>query len=479
MEFDEKVFATALARGLKEAFAEGKKGPTGTPTSYWPHGPGGFFGVCGLEEGVISARITPRGLSRVLPVVPTVDTAPLFPYITGITESGTEPSGPCDQCISGTTQSCIQTAQFGRICRESKELDLNRTIERLNRGEFDLRLVNDLLGMSEPFLPSGLSNAQILQLATQLALLEVGALLQQQAVPMVWQGNPANNVGTGYMEFPGLDILIATGKVDALTNTACAALDPEVKEFACDEVCGDGRDIVTYMSMMEANLYHRADRMGLAPVDWVVAMRPELWYVLSECWPCSYFTYRCQSSATGNVVPNLEASRMTEIRDQMRAGMFIIINGRRYQVVTDDGIYEQSSGIGDCTLNPGQYASDIYFIPLTVTGQGGRMQATYLQHKDYRATAREVAAIPSPGVKEFWVTDEGRFHWTFDKQSWCYVIKGKIEPRIILRTPMLSGRIQDVMYEPLQHFRSPFEDSDYFVKGGVPERSAPSYYHEW
>lgn len=474
IKFDEKVFASALAKAL----AEGQKGPVGTPTTNWPHGAGGFFGVAGLEEGVITARMTPRGISRVLPVVPTVDTAPLFPYITGITESGSEPSGPCDQCIAGTTQSCIQTAQFGRVCRESKELDLNRTIERLNRGEFDLRLVNDLLGLSDPLLPSNLSNAQVLQLATALAMLEVGALLQQAVVPLVWVGNPANNVGTGYMEPPGLDILIATGKVDALTNTACAALDPDVKDFAYDEVCGDGRDIVEYMSMMEAVLYHRADRMGLRPVDWVVAMRPELWYVLSECWPCSYFTYRCQSSATGNVVPNLDSARMTELRDAMRDGMYIMINGRRYQVVTDDGIFE-GNNINDANLLAGEYASDIYFIPLSVTGAGGRMQATYLQHKDYRATRREVAAIPGQGVQEFWVTDEGRFHWTFDKQSWCYVIKGKIEPRVILRVPQLSGRITDVKYVPLQHFRSPFQDDDYFVKGGVPERSAPEYYSEW
>jgi hypothetical protein len=478
LQFDEKLFASALAEGLRQGL--GQKGPVGTMTTNWPHGAGGFFGVCGLEEGVISARLTPRGISRVLPIVPTVDTAPVFPYITGIEESGSEPDAPCDQCISGVTESCMQTAQFGRICRESKELDPNRAIERLNRGEFDLRLVNDLLGMAEPFLPSGLSNPQILQLATQLALLEVGALLQQKLSPMIWQGNPANSVGTGYMEFPGFDMLIATGKQDALTGTLCPALDPDIKDFACDPVCGNARDIVEYMSMMDAYLEHNADRMGLNPVDSVWVMRPELWYVLSECWPCSYFTYRCATRETAKIdpVPGLDAASMTNIRDQMRRGMFIMVNGREMPVVTDDGIFEQSSGIGSCNLLPGQFASDIYRIPLTVTGSGGRMMATYLQHKDYRATVREVAGVGNLS-QSFWVTDEGRFHWTVDKISWCFVVKGKIEPRVILRVPQLSGRIQNVMYEPLQHFRTPFQDSDYFVKGGVPERSAPEYYSEW
>lgn len=472
INFDTKVFSDALAKAL----AEGMKGPVGTPTTNWPHGPGGIFGVSGLEDEVISARMTPRGISRVLQAIPTVDTMPLFPYITGIQESGSEPDAPCDQCISGETESCIQTAQFGRVCRETKELDLNRTIERINRGEFDLRLVNDLLGIPDVFLPSQLSDPQILQFATALAMLEVGALLQQRLVPMVWQGNPANNIGTGYMEFPGLDMLIATGKIDALTGTTCPALDPDIKDFGCDSVCGTGRDIVEYLSMLEANLYHRADRMGLNPVTWIVAMRPELWYVLSECWPCSYFTYRCgvRDTAKIDAVPQVDAARMTEIRDQMRAGNFIMINGRQYPVITDDGIYEQSSGIGSCPLNPGQYASDIYMVPITYLG--GR-SATYLQHKDYRATVRE--ATQANLQQSFWVTDGGRFHWTVDKISWCYVIKGKMEPRIILRLPQLAGRIQDVMYEPLQHFRSSDQDSAYFVKGGEHERSAPTYYSEW
>jgi hypothetical protein len=154
-----------------------------------------------------------------------------------------------------------------------------------------------------------------------------------------------------------------------------------------------------------------------------------------------------------------------------------MINGRQYQVVTDDGIYEQSSGIGTCPLNPGQYASDIYMLPLSA--RGGSIQGTYLQHIDYRATQRETATIPGAGGQSFWVTDEGRFHWTMDKISWCYVIKGKIEPRVILRLPQLSGRITDVRYEPLQHFRTADQNSDYFVKGGTPERSAPEYYSEW
>jgi len=79
---------------------------------------------------------------------------------------------------------------------------------------------------------------------------------------------------------------------------------------------------------------------------------------------------------------------------------------------------------------------------------------------------------------EFW-TDDGRFLWTIDRQNWCYVILGKIEPRIILRTPMLAGRLDFVKYTPVQHFREFAQDSDYFVKGGEPSRPAPSLWSDW
>src|SRR3972149_517370 len=46
-------------------------------------------------------------------------------------------------------------------------------------------------------------------------MLEVGIAFQRKLLRQVYTGNPANNnVGGGYREFPGLDILIGTDKVD-------------------------------------------------------------------------------------------------------------------------------------------------------------------------------------------------------------------------------------------------------------------------
>jgi hypothetical protein len=56
----------------------------------------------------------------------------------------------------------------------------------------------------------------------------------------------------------------------------------------------------------------------------------------------------------------------------------------------------------------------------------------------------------------------------------------KTEPRLILRTPQLAGRLQNVVYVPLQHADDPLPSQDYHVNGGVSTgRPFPSPFSEW
>jgi hypothetical protein len=471
----------AIAQGLVQSgLVEGAKTVSGTPTTNWIHGPGGILGSCALEERVISARITPMGLSSYLPVNMSRDTNPEFAFLTGMSPSGAaEPNGVCEDCPSGVTQSCIQIAQFGRVCRESKELDIDRTIERINRGEVDFQLVNDILGIQAKDVFAAISTPDyrtVLNIATAWAMVEIGGMFQGALTPMTFQGNPANNTaGGGYKEFPGLDLLISQGYVDAHTGANCAALDADVKDFNWQDVAtvdanGNFR-IVTMLSWLENFVYRNAMRMQLLPATWVFVMREELWFMLTEIWPTAYYTSRGLAAVPPGTSVNVDGVDLTQLRDQMRRGYFLDINGRRHPVVIDDGIVEYNEATGGGNLDAGEFASTIYMVPVTVAGG---TQATYYEAKDYRFTAAEFAAAPGGLLQnEFW-TDDGRFLWTIDRQLWCYIIAGKIEPRIILRTPMLSGK-----YTPVQHFRDFNADSDYFVKGGEPSRPAPSFWGPW
>jgi len=479
---NQEQLAQAIGQGVAQALSQtnyGTKAPTGTVSTVgWTHGVGGIFGVPGLDQDVISTRITPRGISRALRVMPSVYAFPEFAYVTGVEDQGdSEPSDTCSTCPSAVMESCIQAACWGRICRETRELSVSRAIDRINRGDLDLTLVNDMLGSGDPFQAMrSMNRNQILQVATLQAMLEVAISMQQSLSQMIWQGNPANNVGTGYVEFNGLDTLISTGKVDYHTGTTCPALDSDVKDFNYRNVNSmDGTGnfrIVRMLEALEWYIHHNADRMNLLPCDWVIVMRPEAWQELSQVWPVAWYQSRNVLWSAGNANPtgttsyNIDAGRVRDMTEKMQSEMVIGINGRTHRVITDDGINELTN-VNDANVPAGSYASSIYMVPLTYLG--GR-PGTYLQYKDYRAGGREIALSRS---SDFYWTDAGRFLWTVERLKYCYTLSTQIEPRVVLKVPQLAGRIDHVLYTPEQHTRDPWDDSDYFYKGGVESRAYP------
>lgn len=439
------------------------------------HGDGSLWGNQSIERDVVSAHVRPRGILSRLPVIPSVFTNPFYATLTGYTDvSGSEATNPCDDNPAGFVKGCYLTAQFGRYARDTQTIEINDVMLRKNRGDFtDLILRGQVLGDLGPAgTPAGMNQSDILNLVTKSEMVTATVALQRLLSTQVWQGTPSNNTsGGGYKEMPGLDSQIATGQVDAETNSACPALDSDVKNFAYDAIDGSGRDIVEYLSSMEFYLRTFADDTGLSPVTWAFVMRPELWFELSAVWPCRYLTHRCQTDTAANpmvINDNVNVSA----RDAMRNGMYIDVNGNRYPVITDYGIFEHNN-INNGNLGLGQYASTIYMVPLTIAGG---FPVTYLEHVDYRAASRDVNMLR--GTQEFW-TDDGRYYWAAEYIKWCYKLSVKIEPRVVLRTPQLAGRIDAVQYEPLQHLMSPYPDSPYFQDGGASLRADETTYAVW
>ena len=112
---DPAAFGEAFARALAEAGGAGviqKAQTVGAPVGPYVHGPGGLFGVRGLERDVISTFTQITGsLGEMLPIVESSDTNPLFPYITGFLRSDQqEKNGVCDDPEeAGNFKTCIQT----------------------------------------------------------------------------------------------------------------------------------------------------------------------------------------------------------------------------------------------------------------------------------------------------------------------------------------------------------------------------------
>ena len=447
---------------------QGEKAAGGVHSAITLHDGNGIFGGSGLERDVISAHVRPMGLAGMLPLLPSVDADPRFASLTGFSdEIGDRATTSCAAAPTGYMKGCNLTALFGLERQDTETIEFDKVMLRWNRGDFtDLVLRGRLLGLSG-LTPSNMNQSDVLNVITKAEMVSAGVRAERSLVRQTWQGSIL------LTEFPGLDSQIATGQVDADTNTACPALDADVKDFGYDDVCGTGRDIVEYLSMLVYFLEFNADRMGLAPVEFVIVMAPNLWYELSACWPCRFLTNRCLSSA-GTQVGVINDTNNMDMRTDMRRTMTIEINGKSYRVVQDDGIFEHTSNENG-NLNGGEFASSIYVVPLTI--QGG-FPVTYREYLDYRGTFAGANIALLRDREDFW-TDDGVYSWAISNNLWCYQLALKTEQRVILRSPHLSGKIQAVKYAPLQHLRSPMPSSSYFENGGVSIRTDGTKFAVW
>jgi len=476
----------ALATVLEKEMSLKHTTPSGTPSTPYLHGPGGLFGVAGLERDLFHTRVMGRGLAWRLPSIANNQTDPLFAYITGFQdESGDNPTTVCsDGPTAGSLKACLQTAQFGRYTYMTREMEVNRVGQVINRGEFnDLRLLNDPMvpELGRAIFPNMSGDAQLLAASEQLArFLEVGNAFVMKLARQLYIGNPTNNsAGGGYAEFPGLDILVGTNKVDAITGTNCPSLNSDIKDYnyqKVDEV-GTSPSIITVLTTMYRYVKWIAQSTNLDPVQWVFSMRPDLFFEITDIWACQYYSYRCSTFDGPNIdpTPMFDTGDAIAMRDAMRNGEYLMIDGIKIPVVIDSMIVEESEGDA-AQIDTGCFASDIYLIPLTI--RGGR-QVTFFHYFDY--AAGPMTAIRDGNYSSYFWTDGGRYLWHAKPPvNWCVQHIAKTEPRLIFQTPQIAGRLTNVQYCPLQHVRDAHPDDDYFVDGGVSTGyPGPSHYSDW
>lgn len=479
------AFAQVLTENMQKAQT------VGAPVGPYVHGPGGLFGVRGLSRGVISTHTQITGsLGELIPIGATGasrqenELNPLFPYITGFLRSDQqEKNAVCDNpAQAGNFKTCIQTTQFGRKEFRTRQVEINHIGQRINRGEFmDLEILNGPLvaqmgGLLSGFFGIENQSAVLAGREMVMRMVEVAVAFQRWFCPTVYSGHPGNNsAGGGYKEFPGLDLLISRTKIDALTGAACPSLYSDVKDFSYRQVSDtNAPDIVRTLTTMMYILERKAEQQDLAPVDFRIVMRGQLFWELTRFWPCQYNTDGCgTTSDRGFDNMYLESIKL---RDDMRSSRYLLINSRRYPVILDDCISEDNQA-DNAAIPIGGFASDIYIVPFTA--RGGTIRTLYWEYYDYSKDV--LPAVRDARAGSFFWTDRGVFLWGVKPpDNWCLEMISKVEPRLILRTPQLAGRLQNVSYVPLQHTDDPLPSQDYWVNGGVPTgRPLPSPYSEW
>jgi len=471
-----------------------KNDPPLTPVGPYHHGVGGLFNRRELDTRLVSAVMAPlAGVANAIPVfngsqdsggVMGGADAGFDSFITGVTQGAldlfaNQPTADCaDGPVGGLKKVCTIVNPFGRYRASTREVSMIRAGRYADRCDpLVLEMLNEpvLRGLfSAPSNTPTLANAVNNEVAQRIweGVLSFGRMF----TPRTFIGSPANNSGER-RDIVGLEMHVNAGnKIDALSSAVCTAANADLKDFGFDLVGGGGRDIVEYVEMLMHFIEWNAVKMGLTPYDGFLAMRPELWQVLSEVWPVRQYQASLNQMANfnnGRLV--VDATQAQAQRDQFRQNLVLPVNGRNWDVVLDDTIPEDDVTT-NANLLAGQYASDIYFIPTQVIGG---VPATFWEFFDHGNNQANTIQQMAGNLATF-TSDGGMLRWYVDFSKGCLKLNWDFLPRLRLRTPMISGRIQNVAYAPLQHLRAwDPADTNYFADGGVSEGGTEQYYASW
>lgn len=444
--------------------------PVGVHSAPTVHGPDGLFGVSGLERDVISSRVAGPGLASALGTIGSVTRYPLYPYVTGKQPAtGSQVTNSCEEApVAGQLMTCLQTAQFGLYMFSTRELELNKVGALIDAGErTDLRFVNDPLVMQMGSIFMNISNPQLaLRVGREVLMrfLEVGMDFQELLSTQVYTGTGLAN------EFPGLELLVVENHYDAKTGVACG-LASDVRDFGDVDITTStgAASLVDHIVSMYRSAKYKAERMGFSPVEFVWVMRDQVFTKVSDIWPCAYMTSGC-IPANSNVSVNINTDEQIRVRVAMREGKYLPIDGENVRVITDPWMPEDD-------LGGNLFSSDIYLLPMMV--RGGR-RVLFWEYFDYNSGVNQALVDGNLGGGEFWI-DGGRYLVVKKPQkNFCVQWQIKIEPRLILETPQLAGRLMNVATTLTEHWIDPGTSSLYASNYGNPSGyGAPSLYNQW
>ena len=431
------------------------------------HGPGGLLGFPGLNRQIVNAMIMPKGIAGRIPVMKSVNTNELYPVLTGqLASTGSEPTTACsDWPVVGAFKTCVQTFPFGQQGRESQVLNIKYAGQTINRGEFRDNVLLGKPGGDVP-TPGPINWQRIFQTEYEYKLAELFNGYARDYAPNVYTGNRQTTAGSaGYQQYDGLNQQVKTGKIDARSGARCAAVDSLVVDFNGASINSSGGTIYALLANAVNNMERLAEQLGL-DVKWVFTIRYGAWLTLTNIWPCVYATTGCIAGA--NIVRSSSLEEQVKFRDEMRNTRQIPIEGKYYEVIVDDTLTETIAAGGTV----GTYQSDMFMLPLTVNGQ----PSLFWEYFDMNAEAVAAAAKMAP-MGFFDVIDNGRFLLSrLAPTHTCVQVEIVERPRLILLTPFLAARFQNLRYTYSIHEREWDPANPYFVNGGSPTSPLPYFY---
>lgn len=428
----------------------GEKAATGT----MGYGPSGVFNAYGVNPAVANAMTLPmQGLAKRIQWRGSRYGTEKYALLTGVSAvTGVQSSDECgDAPVAGTVSIGKFSTPFGRFKLQTPVFDISRFAELKDRSAFnDYNLTGDPFAETPVQIDVPASPAEVMRTEMGKLMFEfkVGWLRTFNKI-LHYSGNPTNNIGNGYLEPRGLEILVNTGYTDVDTAVALPEADSLVRSFGNIDVGATGSSVVNGVTYANGNaaivaelvaMYRKlrltAEKTGLAPAKLVMVMSRGLFYEITAAWACNYLTARCIVS---NGALSLDAGDQIALRDGMRNGSYLMIDGEQVEVLVDNDIPE--------TLAGSTYTTSVYILPLSTVGGS---PALFGEFFDFAQPGGAMEAANLIGnVGDITTTGNGRFLWTRQRTGTCLYWQALSRERLVLTTPHLAGRLTNVKYTPL------------------------------
>lgn len=477
---DEATLNALVDARLNAILAERTKASGATGLAINPHGFNALFNNFGIEPGVPTTYIAPYGLEGWLVQNGHVQKSqylnPVFEIITGQTAgSGSDATAVCDENvpIPGDLKVCNQTWGFGEFTMKSKPIRVDSAGALINRSEvLDLKLLNNPFADANQIVPSGSTN--LFRNRLTKAVVELTNEFQRRWARLVWTGNPASATytveGVFGNQYNGLERMINTGYKDVFTGTTCSAADSLVVSFPATIMQNDATTYVSRMVETYRAQKFLAEMLMINDVQFAFVMRYQAFLSFTQIWPCAYNTYRCfnASPSGSSIVVDVSASEQNTMREEMRNGHYLLVDGERVPVICDSTLVESNIGAGN-------FLSDVYLLAIQSATLGG--QLLYMDYFDYRGPFGMQDIISQLGPQdEYRVSPDGRFAIFFmGGTAFCKQVMIRTRKRIVERAPFLCARLDDARYAVYQHEREWDPAGSFYQDGGLTSFTGPTY----
>lgn len=425
---------------------------------------GGLFSAPGVRPDRFSAMPRVRTMTNLLRPMPNDIFNEILSIVTGATASiGSNPTDYCGTPAQpGALKQCEQQFKYGKYYMKSALQSINDIGYLRNRADVPGQILNSA-PEDYPLMPDIMWRIVDTRSVAQYAFYLQGIALERSLEPVMILGdNTKANTNTtlGWIsEFKGLDLQIKTGYTDT-SGVTCPAADSQVIGFNTTITGtiggGDGRSITAAIIDLWYAAQDRAEQVGMGDTQFAFLMRKEMFRALTDVYANTYATARFPAASVSAGLPLVQmAIETNRIREEMLNGHYLIVEGQNVPVFFSEGIPLEGQGNN-------AYLADLYLVPISWAGRPLLRLEYFNLNNQY--INEWVGTIAQDRRR---VLNNGLFAMGYNAQNFCDELLFASVMRLILETPFLAGRIDNIIFTYLANTRNAIPSESLYVDGGT------------